>query len=153
MLRPILILLLLSPLLALAGEVETELFKINLPDTLSVETDKVNTLIAFGESGPYAPPFLSIEFSKEVSIEEIKKDLENELESTGAKLSKEACIKDCEAWYSESEISQDGIKLSRHHYLSKTKTFSFIISYGTDEGLASGKAFVQNLAAQIHNGI
>jgi len=135
---------------AYASEVKTDLFTITLPDTLAVETDNESRLLAFGKNNPYSPPFLSIEFNIQGKVSIIRENVNKELTSLGGKLTEVMCSPDCSAWYGELEMSKENKKLSRHHYIGKNKVFSYIISYGTDEGIDKAKLFVFELASQLN---
>jgi hypothetical protein len=133
----------------LAKEWETDHFSINLPDSLIVETDGDRRLLAFSKSGPYSPPFLSMEFGKEISVGEVLKNINESLKSHGGEMVSEACSPDCQAYYFEGSTKVENKTAYMYHYLVNTKNLTFIISYTDVISLEDGRGFVKNIGSQI----
>ncbi|MCX2784592.1 hypothetical protein OQJ46_16495 [Microbulbifer thermotolerans] len=144
------IILLLSTSLSQAKEWKTDLFTIDLPESLIVETDKKRRLLAFSESGPNSPPFLSIEFGKGVPIDVVLEEVNSSIAALGGgELKQEECLTNCKAYYFEWKMDVEGEGAFLYYYLGQTSTLSFIISYTGTNSIEAGREFVKNVARQI----
>lgn len=132
-----------------AKEWDTDYFSINLPESMIVETDNKRRLLAFSESGPNQPPFLSIEAGTGIPAKDVLKDLNESLKPDGGKMVSEPCKPECQAFYYEYSAEVDGKTVYTYLYFVQTTELGFIISYIDVVSLESGRKFVKEIGLQI----
>ncbi len=132
-----------------AKEVQTDLFKITLPDAFHVETDKKRRLLAFGGSGPNDVPFLSIEFGKKFNSTQVIDNVNSSLKQFGKSLEEDSCTHSCQAYFVEMEMEVENETLYRYHLVVRSERIGFIISYGDKRSLESGREFIKALGQEI----
>lgn len=71
-------------------------FKLSLPNSLQVETDKKNRLIGFGGNSPNDVPFLSIEFGERINTDQIIVSVNAAIKQFGKSLEKIKCSPTCQ---------------------------------------------------------
>lgn len=135
--------------LSVAKEVKTEAFTINLPDELTIQTDKIRRVLAFGKNNN---PFISIEFGNGIKEQyfDIVANVNGILARMGSVLSPRKCGDDCEAMYAKGSIINDSsTTYYAYFYIVKSSKQNFIISASSQEPLNSGELEVINIAKQI----
>ncbi len=150
--RLITILVLLFSASVNAETAKTKYFSVTIPDSLAIQTDNVRRIIAYNKKSPNVLPQLVIEYSNRFDqFSDIKTHINKTLNDAGNKkgLSKQKCIKNCEALYGGVEIKVGKTKMRQHFYLIKTKSFFAIINYGENDGMAAGQSFVFKIANEI----
>ncbi len=145
----LILLLLLISVGSNAKEWKTDHFSLDLPESMIVETDKKRRLLAFTKSGPYSPPFLSIEFGNKIPVNEVLKNLNESLKPQGGGMVSESCPSSCKAFYFEKATKVEGKLVYMYHYLVQSPGLTFIISYTDNVSLENGREFVKNLGKQI----
>ncbi|CAI3798962.1 hypothetical protein [Rheinheimera sp. MM224] len=136
--RRILILLLLFPVSVMAQKVKTDMFTIELPDHLQIQTNKVNRVLAFGKSNS---PFINIEFGQGVKEQysQIVDRVNETIKPMGSQLSAVKCGENCEAMYAEAQTEIENTVAYSYFYLVKSKHHSFIISVASKEPILDGE--------------
>ncbi|KPZ53402.1 MULTISPECIES: hypothetical protein [unclassified Pseudoalteromonas] len=148
--RFILAFLLLVPFASLAQNVKTDSFVISLPDNLTVQTDKVRRILAFGKK---RNPFINIEFGYLVGeqFSEIVDSVNETLKPMKSVLSEVDCGSGCVGFSAESVSKQGDISLYSYFYLVKSKRQNFIIAMGAPEPITDENLKAANIAKQILN--
>lgn len=132
-----------------AKEWKTNYFTLDLPESMIVETDKERRLLAFSEEGPHSPPFLSIEFAKEISVTDVIDNISESLMPLGGKMVSEECKPDCKAFYNEQSTEINGEAVFAFHSVVQSPKLTFVISYTDKVSLENGREFVRNVSSQI----
>jgi hypothetical protein len=149
LMKYLLLILFLVSISTEAKEWTTNYFSLDLPESMIVETNKERRLLAFSKDGPHSPPFLSIEFGKEIPVEAVLENINESLIPLGGKMVSEECKPDCEAFYYEQSTEIEGKTIFMYHYLVRSPQLAFVISYTDTVSLESGRDFVKNIGSQI----
>jgi hypothetical protein len=146
--RHILLLLIFISTLSSAQLVETKSFSITLPDELTIQTDKVRRILAFGKQ---RNPFINIEFGNGVyeQYSEIVSRVNETLATMGSVLSPKECGDGCEGMYAQAKVKNEDLTLYSYFYVVKSTKHSFVISIASQSPINSSDIEITSIAKQI----